>query len=360
MRIENSNLYLQGSSHTVTSSTTTSQMVAGTGSGGNQGSWGAEGANGVSVSVGVVSSFGKEESVTSFQESSVSRTDSAKFDEDANLSPRDRIRKQVIEQLVARLTMQKSRFSLLGTTVGYSRTGNPVTSIWGSGSTVSAASIRRLQMATTTTTTSESKVTFNAQGTVQTADGRTIKLNLNFNVDQRIARSTTVFAEIERRTMDPLVINFDGPLPEFTDNTISFDLDCDGTPETIHTMTSGSGYLALDKNGNGKIDDGSELFGPNTNNGYAELAMYDEDGNGWIDENDSIFDSLKIWYHDENGNAHLVALKDKNVGAIYLGSVSTGLDMYSGNENTARIRESGLVLLENGESRVMHELDLRI
>ena len=39
-----------------------------------------------------------------------------------------------------------------------------------------------------------------------------------------------------------------------------------------------------------------------TGDGFKDLAMYDEDGNGWIDENDEIFSKLLIWSKDENGN----------------------------------------------------------
>ena len=54
-------------------------------------------------------------------------------------------------------------------------------------------------------------------------------------------------------------------------------------------LGSGSGFLALDKNGNGKIDDGSELFGTKSGDGFADLAEYDSDGNGWIDEKGRVY-----------------------------------------------------------------------
>ena len=89
--------------------------------------------------------------------------------------------------------------------------------------------------------------------------------------------------------------------PELSDQTFYFDLDADGEEEEI-SMLKGSGYLALDKNEDGIINDGSELFGTGNGDGFADLARYDEDGNGWIDENDSIWSKLKIWCKDENGN----------------------------------------------------------
>ena len=53
-------------------------------------------------------------------------------------------------------------------------------------------------------------------------------------------------------------------------------------------LGKGSGFLALDKDGNGKIDDGNELFGTKSSDGFGDLREYDSDGSGWIDENDEI------------------------------------------------------------------------
>jgi hypothetical protein len=206
----------------------------------------------------------------------------------------------------------------------------------------------------------KSRVAFAAQGVVKTSDGREISLNLNFSIDQEIIRHSSLQIRAGDALKDPLVINFDGGVASFSDRTMSFDIDFDGDRDILQMLNANSGYLALDRNNNGAIDDGRELFGPRTDQGYGELTEYDEDGNGWIDENDSIFNHLKIWYHDEAGNSRLVALTDKNVGAIYLGSVNTKMNMYNSSGMAGSLRESGLVLLENGESRIMHELDVRV
>ena len=52
-----------------------------------------------------------------------------------------------------------------------------------------------------------------------------------------------------------------------------FDLDTDGHKEKIEIPGTNSGLLALDKNGNNIIDNGSELFGPTTGNGFPELSV---------------------------------------------------------------------------------------
>ena len=88
-------------------------------------------------------------------------------------------------------------------------------------------------------------------------------------------------------------------------------------------LSKGSGYLALDTNADGIINDGSELFGTQSGNGFKDLLSHDEDGNGWIDEADSIFQKLKIWTMDENGVSTLLDLAEAGLGAIYLGYENT-------------------------------------
>ncbi len=162
--------------------------------------------------------------------------------------------------------------------------------------------------------------------------------------------------------LDPLVINLDTNIAGLSDQKFEFDLDCDGVKEQISMLEHGSGYLALDKNGDGVINDGSELFGTGSKDGFADLAMYDEDGNGWIDENDEIFDRLLIWAKDADGNDQLYTLKEAGVGAICLHRVSTDFTMNSSNNNqtNGQLRSTGVFLYENGTAGSMQQLDLAI
>ena len=71
-----------------------------------------------------------------------------------------------------------------------------------------------------------------------------------------------------------------------------------------------------DFNNDGIINDGKELFGPNSGNGFSDLANYDLDKNGWIDENDTIYDKLRIWTKDTEGNDYLLALAKESIWSI--------------------------------------------
>lgn len=98
--------------------------------------------------------------------------------------------------------------------------------------------------------------------------------------------------------IDPLVINYGSASASVTRVKYEFDIDADGTLDQISFAGPGSEFLALDLNNDGIINDGRELFGPNSGDGFSDLAEYDLDKNGWIDENDAIYEKLRIWTKD--------------------------------------------------------------
>lgn len=209
---------------------------------------------------------------------------------------------------------------------------------------------------------SETETTsFATTGVVKTADGREI----NFGLNVEMSRSFTEYYEEshdigELHYTDPLVINLDGNIAELSDQTFFFDLDCDGEKEEISSLKSGSGYLALDLNQDGVINDGSELFGTGSGNGFADLAKYDADENGWIDENDEIWDKLLIWSKDEKGEDKLYHLSEAGVGAICLQNSRTefALNSMKDNHSNGVIRSTGIFLYENGGTGTVQHLDL--
>lgn len=202
---------------------------------------------------------------------------------------------------------------------------------------------------------------FSAQGVVRTADGREIQIDVELNMSRTFFEEQRISlrAGDAVKKVDPLVINFAGGAAELSQTRFEFDLDSDGRSEQIALLKPGSGFLALDSNNDGKINDGSELFGPTQGNGFAELARYDEDGNQFIDENDSVFDRLRIWTRDEQGNDQLVGLGQKGIGAIYLGKVSTPFERYDDEHQLlGEVAETGIYLNEDGSSGTVQEIDL--
>lgn len=159
----------------------------------------------------------------------------------------------------------------------------------------------------------------------------------------------------------PIVIDVAGNGFRLTDmpNGVRFDLANTGTKEQTAWTDAGSddGFLVLDRNGNGTIDNGAELFGNFTpqpappygvaRNGFLALAEYDKTSNGGyddgvIDRNDAVFISLRVW-QDTNHNGisewwELHALSELNLESISLDfRDSRRTDQY-GNQFRYRVR----------------------
>ena len=201
---------------------------------------------------------------------------------------------------------------------------------------------------------------FSTDGVVKTSDGREISFNVELTMSRTFTQQVSHVVDFGMpRLVDPLVINMDVPAADVQDQKFLFDLDADGHKEAISRLGAGSGFLALDKNQDGIINDGSELFGARNGDGFADLASYDSDHNGWIDEADEIFDKLLIWSKDAAGNDQLVGLGKAGVGAICLQAQNTRFSMNNEqNQVNALVRQTGMFLYENGGVGSIQQLDL--
>ena len=204
--------------------------------------------------------------------------------------------------------------------------------------------------------------TFKSAGIVKTADGRSIDFNVDVSMSRAFMSRIDSLTVEEYIKTDPLIINLDSNIASVSDQKFFFDLDSDGENEEISFAGRGSGFLALDKNGDGKINDGSELFGTVSGDGFADLAKYDRDGNGWIDENDDIFSGLRIWTKDEKGRDVLLDLKRADVGAIYLGNTDTQFSLKDDeNRLNGEIKKTGIYIKESsGSVGTLNHVDLAI
>lgn len=205
------------------------------------------------------------------------------------------------------------------------------------------------------------QTSFAASGTVKTADGQEISFQLELSMTRTYYEESNVSLRLgdATRKIDPLVLNFSGNAAQLTDQRFTFDLNADGQTENINFVAPGSGFLVFDRNQDGKINNGSELFGPTSGDGFAELAKLDDDNNGWIDENDTAFNKLEVWSNESNGNNQRQSLLAAGVGAIALSRISTPFELKTnGNETLGTIRTSGIFLHENGEAGTIQQIDL--
>jgi hypothetical protein len=210
--------------------------------------------------------------------------------------------------------------------------------------------------------TETEQTTFQATGVIRTQDGQKISFQLSLDMQRSFREESHLSLRAgDAVKKDPLVINFNGAAAQLQSQRFSFDLEGDGTKEQIAQLGANSGYLVLDRNENGKVDNGQELFGVASGDGFADLARFDGDGNGWIDENDAVYRQLRVWSPTADGSGTLASLKEKQVGALYLGKTTTPFELRDAtNQSLGTIRASGVWLAENGQAGSLQQIDLSV
>ena len=155
------------------------------------------------------------------------------------------------------------------------------------------------------------------------------------------------------RYVDPIVFDLNGngiETKSIDESDVHFDLDSNGFAEKTSWIDSNDGLLAYDKNGDGTINNGNELFGDRTlmkdgvtfaSSGFAALAEYDDNDDGVIDNKDKIYSLLRIW-QDSNGDgisspAELRQLIDVGIVSIALSSTRTNV---TDSANNIQVRTS--------------------
>lgn len=215
------------------------------------------------------------------------------------------------------------------------------------------------KMTTVTRMQESERLSVAARGNVVLEGGSSMDVSMNGFLGRYDAYQVTMTQNIAQM-MDPLVVNLKGALARLDPSkTFAFDLNNDGTKDEISLLDAHNGFLALDLNENGAIDDGKELFGTKSGDGFSDLAAYDEDKNGWIDENDSIFSKLQIWQKNALEDK-LISLSQAKVGALLLENVDTSFAYKNKTDTNGSLQQSSVVLFENGQSGWMSHVDFAL
>lgn len=206
------------------------------------------------------------------------------------------------------------------------------------------------------------EMNFSSQGAVITQDGQQISFSLKLSLQREFVETNSISIRAgDALLVDPLVINFDGTAAQLTDTKFAFDLDSNGEDEQISFLRPGSGFLFLDQDNNGTATNGTELFGPRTNHGFKELAQYDLDQNGWIDENDPVYEKLLIWSKNKAGDDYFTPLSLKNIEAIYLEYQDTEFSLKDQENNThGKIQNTSIFLSSANKAGTIQEIHLTV
>ena len=121
---------------------------------------------------------------------------------------------------------------------------------------------------------------------------------------------------------DPLILDLDGNGIDITSlqGGQQFDIDGDGNIDQTAWIRGNDALLALDRNKDGKINNGTELFGDQNGaaDGFAELAKFDDNQDGKIDANDAVFSALILL----RANGEQATLMDEGITSISLSMIT--------------------------------------
>ena len=179
-----------------------------------------------------------------------------------------------------------------------------------------------------------------------------------------------LFREAIAKVYDPLTLDLDGDgietLASNGHKGALFDHSNDGIRTATGWVSKDDGFLVYDRNGDGVVNNGGELFGDNTllkngeraTNGYQALADLDDNGDGKVDAADSAFAKLRVWRDlNQDGisqEGELLTLNEAKVKALNLANKNTDRDLGNGNS----LAEEGTYTDSDGNEKQMGDLNL--
>lgn len=194
---------------------------------------------------------------------------------------------------------------------------------------------------------------FSGELTLQ--NGETFSYAFEFSMEYSWASYS--YTEQQLNLQDPLVISLNGMPAKLDKETIEFDLFNTGVPVQLPNLAAQQFYLAYDKDNNGNISSGAELFGPLTGQGFTELSAHDLDANGFIDQQDAIWQSLYLWRPD----GQQLTMQQAGIGAVSVNSAATAMPLHNSHgELNAMLQRSSVFLHSDGRAGLVQQIDLKV
>ncbi|MGL1958229.1 MAG: hypothetical protein OCD00_13025 [Colwellia sp.] len=198
-------------------------------------------------------------------------------------------------------------------------------------------------------------------------DNKKLSIDYSFTLESE-QLSYSRFEMTAGALKDPLLVQFGQKSMGNITGEHNFAINEDNTLDKLPIFSGDVGYLVFDKNNNQQADNGSELFGPKTGQGFNELAQLDSNGNGFIDEGDMHFDQLAIWQPSDHLNSpansestQWLSLKEAGIEAINLSSIATPYNFYNqSGETQAQLTRSGFAINSDGQAMGVHQIDVKI
>ena len=188
-------------------------------------------------------------------------------------------------------------------------------------------------------------------GELTLKNGESISFALDFSMELSWAR----YSYTEQPVQDPLLVSLSGEPVQLSTDSSEFDLFSDGKKIQLPQLAARQYYLAYDRNQDQQINNGTELFGPSTGQGFTELAGFDDNANGFIDPGDDIWQYLYLWRPEQS----LLSMQQAKLGAISIESAATPMPLHNADNTLAgQLQRSGLAFMTDGKPALVQQIDL--
>ncbi len=174
------------------------------------------------------------------------------------------------------------------------------------------------------------------EGATQTAGTSSRQMEFTFKFSAEIAIETTEVVQVQQS--DPVILDLDNDgfdLTSYKDGA-RFDILGNGGQQNTAFVNGGDAFLAIDRNKDGVINSGKELFGDQNgaSNGFEELRKLDSNRDGTIDKRDSAYADLRLFRDNGNGateKGELLTLEEAGIASIDLKYQNTNQAAAGGN-----------------------------
>jgi len=221
---------------------------------------------------------------------------------------------------------------------------------------------RQDQIEVSTISQQTQQLNFSMQGDF-IIDNQAVNLNYQLQLNSQYSTASTVNMSAAA-LKDPLVIQYGAQSIGKIIGYQALDINNDKQQDNLPIFSGDVGYLVYDKNNDQQVNNGSELFGPTSNNGFAELAMLDSNQNGYFDQQDDKYQQVYIWQPKHMNSAeeqNLVTLSQAGIKAISLNAIDTQFNFRGDHgEIDAQLTQSSFAITNNNQAVGVHQIDVRL
>jgi hypothetical protein len=196
--------------------------------------------------------------------------------------------------------------------------------------------------------------TFDAKGSINTKDGQSVSFSVSLSMSRIFyAETDTTLRTTEAANAEPLIVNYAGSAAELTATHFEFVLDANGSQGQINRSGTQTPGAIPEQTG-----DSLESRGAATDH-IESPAIKETKNNRLIGLANAIYQQLRIWQRHADGSQQLLALGEKNIGALYLGHLTNPLQSKTEQNSPvlSEVADSSMSLQQNTRTETVQQIN---